>query len=197
MNYCKSFENLIDALQKLPGIGRKSAERMAYELINLSNFDTNEFTKSIIDAKASIKRCTICGNITDQDICECCSSNLRDKSTICVVQLPKDVYAIDKSNSYNGLYHVLNGALSPLNGIGPEQLNIDSLLSRINDDTKEIIIATNPTPEGEATALYLSKVLSKYNVIVSRIAYGIPMGSNLDYTDQFTIEKALEGRRKL
>lgn len=197
MKYCKSFENLIDNLKKLPGVGYKSAERMAYQILDMDNLDANEFAKALIDAKSNIHRCKVCGNITEDEVCEVCTSNLRDKSIICVVQHPKDIYAIDKSGSYNGLYHVLGGAISPINGIGPEQLKIKELFDRINKDVKEIIIATNPTTEGETTALYLSKLLEKYDVTVSRIAYGVPLGANLDYTDEFTIEKAIEGRRKI
>ena len=196
MNYCKSFIDLVDNLRKLPGVGNKSAERMAYQLIEMQNFDAKEFADAILNAKNKIKKCQICGNITDNDICDICNSSTRDKSTICVVASPKDVFAIDKSNSYNGLYHVLNGLISPINGVGPEQLNIKALLERINPAIKEIIIATNPNAEGEATALYLANLLSKYNVTVSRIAYGVPMGANLDYTDEFTIEKSIEGRRR-
>jgi len=198
MNYCKSFEDLIDSLKKLPGVGYKSAERMAYQILDMNNFDVDEFSKSLHSAKTNIHRCNICGHLTEEDLCEACKDNSRDQSIICVVQSSKDVYAIDKTNSYHGLYHVLNGAISPVNGIGPNDLNIDSLINRIEtNNIKEIIIATNPTVEGETTALYLSKILEKYNLEITRIAYGVPLGANLDYTDDFTIIKAIEGRRKI
>ena len=198
MKYCSSFEKLIDSLEKLPGVGHKSAERMAYQIIELSNFDIKEFSKSLEDAKTKIHRCKVCGHLTEDDLCEACNDEKRDQTTICVVSSSKDVYAIDKTNSYNGLYHVLFGTISPANGIGPDDLNIDSLISRIeNGNVSEVILATNPTTDGETTALYISRLLEKYNVKVTRIAFGMPLGANLDYTDQFTILKALEGRRKI
>lgn len=198
MNYTKSFEELIEALKKLPGVGYKSAERMAYQILEMNSFDANEFSKALMDAKTKIHKCKVCGCLTEDDLCEVCSDSKRDQTTICVVTYPKDVYAIDKTNSYNGLYHVLNGVISPANGIGPSDLTINELLKRVaKGSVKEVILATNPTAEGETTALYISKMLEKYNVIVSRIAYGVPLGANLDYTDEFTILKALEGRRKI
>ncbi len=198
MNYTKSFENLIDNLSKLPGVGKRSAERMAYQILDMDNFNVQEFSKALLDAKNNIKRCKICGNITESNICEVCDDNSRDHSIVCVVQHYKDAYNIDKTNSYHGTYHILNGAINPMNGMGVDELNINSLFERIHKEhIKEVIIATNPTTEGETTALYLSRLLSKYDVIISRIAYGVPLGASLDYTDEFTISKALEGRRKI
>lgn len=198
MKYCESFEKLIDALEKLPGVGHKSAERMAYQILEMNNFDVKEFNDSLYNAKNKIHRCKICGHITENDLCEACEDESRDRSIICVVSNSKDVYAIDKTNSYNGLYHVLFGTISPANGIGPDDLNINSLIQRVKEgNVKEIILATNPTTDGETTALYISKLLEKYDVTITRIAFGVPLGANLDYTDQYTILKAIEGRRKI
>lgn len=198
MNYPKAFEDLINNLKKLPGIGPRSAERMAYQIIEMNNDSIQELANCLSTIKENIHRCKICGNICNEDICEICNSELRDSSLLCVVQSSKDLYALDKSNEYKGLYHVLNGLISPINGIGPEDLNIDSLIKRIEEgNIKEVIIATNPTADGELTALYLSKLLSKYDILVTRIAYGLPVGANIDYADEFTLIRALEGRRKI
>lgn len=194
----KAFEELVDSLKKLPGIGLKSAERMAYQILDMSDEDVQEFSNSLINAKKQIHRCPICGQITDQEVCDICSDNTRDQSIICVVQNPKDAFAIEKGRNYNGLYHILHGVLSAINGISAKDLNIQSLLDRVDKgNIKEVIIATNPTTEGETTALYLAKVLEEKGVTVTRIAYGVPMGANIDYTDEFTLMKALEGRRKM
>lgn len=197
MKYPNSFEELIESLKKLPGIGPKSAERMAYQILDMSEYDVKEFADSLVKAKQNIHHCSVCGHMTENDVCEICESPYRDHSTICVVQSSKDVFAIEKARDYSGVYHVLHGVISPLNGVGPQDLNIPSLIQRIEKEgIKEIILATNPTTEGETTALYLSKILANKPVVVTRIAYGVPMGANLDYTDEYTILKALEGRRQ-
>ena len=199
MKYPKSFEELVDSLKRLPGIGLKSAERMAYQILDMPSEDVETFSRSWINAKAQIHRCSICGQITDEDICDVCQDESRDKTTICVVQNPKDAFAIEKAGEYHGLYHILYGVISAANGISVKDLNIASLIERVSNDDKikEVIIATNPTTEGETTAIYLAKLLEDYKVTVTRIAYGVPMGANLDYTDEYTLMKALEGRRKI
>ena len=198
--YPKSLENLIAAFLRLPGVGKKTAERYAYSIVNkYSKEEIDKFIESLKDSKDKIRRCKVCGFLTEDEVCEYCSNTSRDKSTILVVEEPKDVESIERCNRYNGLYHVLNGAISPLNGIGPDELNIKSLFNRVenNNDLKEVIIASSATVEGEATALYISRMLERYNVITSRIAYGMPVGSSLEYSDEGTIARALEGRRKI
>ena len=198
--YPKSLENLIAAFLRLPGVGKKTAERYAYSIVNkYSKEEIDKFMESLKDSKDKIRRCKICGFLTEDEVCEYCSNTSRDKSTILVVEEPKDVESIERCNRYNGLYHVLNGAISPLNGIGPDELNIKSLFNRVenNNDLKEVIIASSATVEGEATALYISRMLERYNVLTSRIAYGMPVGSSLEYSDEGTIARALEGRRKI
>lgn len=198
--YPKSLDDLITAFLRLPGVGKKTAERYAYSIVNkYTKEEINKFIESLEGSRDKIKRCKICGFLTEDDICEYCKDLSRDQSTILVVEEPKDVESIERCNRYNGLYHVLNGAISPLNGVGPEELNIDSLVDRVKEknDIKEVIIASSATVEGEATALYLSRILEKHNVITSRIAYGMPVGSSLEYSDEGTIARALEGRRKI
>lgn len=195
--YPKKFEYLIENYRKLPGVGLKTAERYAYETIEWNEEKLNDFIQSLVDIRDGIKICEICGNLSDDDTCDICNDHDRDYSLICVVQSPKDVIAMEKTREYNGLYHVLNGVISTSKGILPEDINIESLLQRINGNTKEIIIATNPTVEGETTALYLSKLLEKYEVNVTRIAHGLPMGGHLDYADELTLIKAIEGRNKM
>lgn len=195
--YPKKFEYLIENYRKLPGVGLKTAERYAYETIEWNEEKLNDFIQSLVDIRDGIKICEICGNLSDDDTCDICNDHDRDHSLICVVQSPKDVIAMEKTREYNGLYHVLNGVISTSKGILPEDINIESLLQRINGNTKEIIIATNPTVEGETTALYLSKLLEKYEVNVTRIAHGLPMGGHLDYADELTLIKAIEGRNKM
>ena len=198
MDKLKALVRLEESLAKLPSIGRKSAERMAYALLDMSDDDLLEFSNAIKELKSSIHRCPICGNLTEEDICEICSDESRDKSIILVVSYPKDVIAIENSGGYDGLYHVLHGVIAPNKGIGLEDLNFYSLISRIEEGgVKEIIFATNPTVEGETTALYLAKKLEPYNLTITRLAYGLQMGGNLDYTDSITLGRALEGRRKL
>lgn len=198
MDKLKALVRLEESLAKLPSIGRKSAERMAYALLDMSDDDLLEFSNAIKELKSSIHRCPICGNLTEEDICEICSDESRDKSIILVTSYPKDVIAIENSGGYDGLYHVLHGVIAPNKGIGLEDLNFYSLISRIKEGgVKEIIFATNPTVEGETTALYLAKKLEPYNLTITRLAYGLQMGGNLDYTDSITLGRALEGRRKL
>lgn len=194
--YPKKFENLIDSLKMLPGVGLKSAERYAFDMLNYSDEEIDLFIQSLIDLKEHISYCSICGNLSDGDTCEICKDHDRDQSVICVVQSPKDVIAMEKTHEFNGMYHVLNGVISTSKGIMPEDINLAVLLERINDDTKEVIIATNPTVEGETTALYIGKLLETRGINVTRIAHGIPMGGHLDYADELTLIKALEGRKK-
>ncbi|MBR0295014.1 MAG: recombination protein RecR [Bacilli bacterium] len=198
MDKLKALIRLEESLAKLPSIGRKSAERMAYALLDMSDEDLMEFSNAIRELKSSIHRCPVCGNLTDHDFCEICSDEYRDKETLIVVSYPKDVIAIENSGGYRGLYHVLHGVIAPNKGIGLEELNYRSLIARIEEGTiKEIIFATNPTVEGETTALYLAKKLEPYHLTMTRLAYGLQMGGNLDYTDSITLGRALEGRRKI
>lgn len=195
--YPKKFEALIECFRKLPGVGLKTAERYAFQVIEWDKETIDEFINSFIDIKDGLHKCEICGNLTEEAQCEICKNKKRNQNQICVVQSPKDVIAMEKTQEYHGVYHVLNGVISTSKGILPEDINIESLLKRINENTNEIIIATNPTVEGETTALYLSKLLEKYNVNVTRIAHGLPMGGHLDYADELTLIKAIEGRKKM
>lgn len=195
--YPKKFELLIESFRKLPGVGLKTAERYAFQAIEWDEEIVNEFVDSLQNLKDGLRKCDICGNISEEEHCEVCKDSTRDKTTICVVQSPKDVIAMEKTREFVGTYHVLNGVISTSKGILPNDINIDSLIDRINEDTKEIILATNPTVEGETTALYLSKLLDKYPVSVTRIAHGLPMGGHLDYADELTLIKAIEGRKKM
>jgi len=195
--YPSSLERLIESFRLLPGVGAKSAERYALCMIDASEEEIENFAKALLDIKTKLKTCPVCGNLTENHQCEICSDEKRDHETICVVQSIKDVAAMEKTNEYKGVYHVLQGLISTTKGILPEDLNIQSLLDRINENTKEVILATNATMEGETTALYLDKVLSRKGVLVTRIAYGLPMGGHLDYADELTLIKAFEGRKKL
>lgn len=198
MSKLKALERLIEALAKLPSIGKKSAERMAFAMLEMDDEELKEFADSVIQLKAQIHLCPICGNLTEEDICPICKDASRDKETVLVVSTPKDIQAFEKTEEYHGLYHVLGGTISLSKGIGVDELNINSLLERIKSGVKEVIIATNPTLEGETTALYLAKLLETNNDIkVTRIAYGLPMGGNLDYADSLTLSKAIEGRRQI
>ena len=198
MEKLKSLLRLEESLVKLPSIGKKSAERMAYAILEMNDEDIQEFSNALIGLKSSIHKCPICGNLAEEEFCEICSSKDRDDSVILIVSYPKDVIAIENSGGYNGLYHVLNGVISPNKGIGLDDLNYKSLIARIEQgNIKEVIFATNPTVEGETTALYLARKLSQYNVEITRLAYGLQMGGNLDYTDSITLGRALEGRRKI
>ena len=196
--YSPSIEKLIESFEKLPSIGHKTATRLAFHMLNLNEESTKEFINSIIEAKKNLRYCSKCFNITETDPCPICSSPKRDQSTICVVEDVKDVVAMEKTHEFKGVYHVLHGSISPMNGIGPEDIKIKELLERLRDtDVKEIIIATNPRVEGEATAIYLSKLIKPIGIKVTRIAHGIPVGGDLEYTDEITLSKALEGRREL
>lgn len=196
--YSPTIERLIENFEKLPSIGHKTATRLAFHMLNLKEEDTKEFINSIIEAKKNLKYCSKCFNITDTDPCPICSSPKRDQSTICVVEDVKDVVAMEKTHEFKGVYHVLHGSISPMNGIGPEDIKIKELLERLKYvDVKEIIIATNPRVEGEATAIYLSKLIKPIGIKVTRIAHGIPVGGDLEYTDEVTLSKALEGRREI
>lgn len=192
--YPKSLQKLIDDFKMLPGVGEKTAERYALCMLDGDLEAVEQFANDLIKVKQSIKQCRVCGNITEQDVCAWCADNNRDQTLICVVQQPKDIFAIEKTG-YNGLYHVLNGAISTTKGILPDDINIQSLYGRL-EEVKEVIIATNPTLDGETTALYLSRVLKDKGVSVTRLAHGLPMGSNLDYADELTLIKAMEGRTK-
>ena len=193
MEYPKSFQNLIEAFQRLPGVGYKSAERMAYAYLDLSKEYKEKFSYAINNVD-KIKYCHICHNLSEDEECLICKDNTRDSSLICVVSDYKDVFAIEKSNSYHGLYHVLNGVISIKKGKLPQDLNIDSLLSRL-DNVKEVIVATNPNLDGETTALFIAKLLENKNIKVTRLAYGLPMGGNLEYSDDVTIMKSFENRK--
>lgn len=198
MKDLESLNRLIDAFAHLPSVGRKSAERMAYAVLNMDLEVVNEFSEALKEVKSQIHQCPICGLYTEDEKCETCNDTSRDHHTVIVLSYPKDVYNFEKLNTYKGVYHVLNGAISAIKGIGVEDLNIDSLIKRIeSEDIKEVIIATEPTVDGETTALYIAKLLEGRNVNVTRLAYGLPMGGHLDYADSLTIAKALEGRKKI
>jgi len=198
MEYSPSIEKLIESFEKLPSIGHKTAQRLAFYMLDRSKEEIKEFTDSIINAKNSLKFCSKCFNISDTDPCNICSNPKRDESTICVVEEVKDVLAMERTHEYNGVYHVLHGSISPMNGVGPEDIKIKELLSRLMDGTvKEIILATNPRVEGEATSMYISKLVKPLGIKVTRIARGIPIGGDLEYTDEVTLAKALEGRSEI
>lgn len=197
--HATAIENLIEKFEQLPGIGRKSAERIAFHILeHMSEDMAKSMASTIIEAKEKICLCKTCQNLTDTDPCKICSSPKRDTSLICVVESPEDVSAIENTNEYNGLYHVLHGALSPMDGISPDDIKINELLLRLTDgNVKEVIMATNPTVSGTATAVYISKLLAPFDVKVTRIAHGIPIGSDLEYADKVTLIKALEGRQTM
>ena len=191
-------EKLIQSFEKLPSIGNKTAARLAFYMLNASEEETNEFVSSIINAKKNLKYCSKCYNISDTDPCPICGNPKRDPSVICVVEDVRDIIAMEKTHEFKGVYHVLHGSISPMNGIGPDDIKIKELLARLMDGTvKEVILATNPRVEGEATAMYLSKLIKPLGIKVTRIAHGIPVGGDLEYTDEVTLTKALEGRREL
>ncbi|MGX8833200.1 recombination mediator RecR [Amedibacillus sp. YH-ame6] len=195
--YPKKFESLVEAYRRLPGVGLKTAERYAFESIEWSGETITEFIDALVNVKDGIRKCDICGNLAEDELCDICKDSSRNTGMICVVQSAKDVIAMEKMREYSGVYHVLNGVISTSKGILPEDINIESLLNRIDKHTSEVIIATNPTVEGETTALYLSKLLEKHEVNVTRIAHGLPMGGHLDYADELTLIKAFEGRKKM
>ena len=189
---------LVEQLERLPGIGHKSAQRLAYYLLNIGDGAAADFVGAITDAREKIHECRICHNLTDQELCPICRTDSRDKGIICVVEDPRDVMAFERTREYNGTYHVLHGTISPMDGVGPDQLRIKQLLARIaGEEVREVIMATNPTVEGEATAMYISKLLKPFEVRVTRLAYGIPVGSHLEYADEITLRRSLEGRSEL
>ena len=196
--YSPSIEKLIQSFEKLPSIGNKTAARLAFYILNASEEETKEFVSSIINAKKNLKYCSKCYNISDTDPCTICGNPKRDQTQICVVEDVRDIIAMERTHEFKGVYHVLHGSISPMNGIGPEDIKIKELLARLMDgQVKEVILATNPRVEGEATAMYLSKLIKPLGVSVTRIAHGIPVGGDLEYTDEITLTKALEGRREL
>lgn len=198
MNYPDSLKVLIDSFKKLPSIGEKTAERLSFAVMNMSEEDINSFSKAIVDVKLKIKKCPICGNITENEICDICSDSSRDSDIICVVEDSKNIISLEKMGSYRGKYHVLNGLISPMDGKGPDDIMLDSLLQRIKkENIKEIIIAVSPTLEGETTSLYISKLLEPFKIIVSKIAYGIPIGADMEYLDPMTLSMAMSNRNKI
>ena len=193
-----SLETLIDRFASLPGIGRKSAQRLAFHVLSLPEAEALSFADAIVDARKSVHCCRICQNLTEGELCAICASDRRDHGTICVVSEPRDVLSIERGHEYNGTYHVLHGALSPMSHVGPEDIRIKELLHRVaEEDVEEVIMATNPDTEGEATAMYISRLLKPFQVKVTRLAYGIPVGSNLEFADDATLNRALEGRTEM
>lgn len=188
---------LVEQFERLPGVGRKSAQRLALYVLNMTQPEADSFTGSIIDARSKIHHCSICCNLTDSETCTICAKSNRDKSVICVVEDPRDVMAIEKTHEFDGVYHVLHGVISPMDGIGPEQLKIKELLARMSCEVSEVIMATNPTVEGEATAMYLSRLLKPMGVKCTRLAFGIPVGGDLVYADEVTLGRALDGRSEI
>lgn len=191
----KSLENLIDKFASLPGVGRKSAQRLAFHVLSLPEGEAEAFAGAILDARSSVRCCSVCQNLTEGEVCAICASDRRDKGIICVVSEPRDVLSIERSREYNGVYHVLHGVLSPMSHIGPDDIRIRELMSRVAaGGVRELIMATNPDTEGEATAMYISRLVKPFDVRVTRLAYGIPVGSNLEFADDATLTRALEGR---
>jgi recombination protein RecR len=198
MYYPEPIAKLIDSFSRLPGIGPKTAGRLAFHVLRMKEEDVLAFAQALVSVKRNLHYCSVCFNITDTDPCRLCRDKSRDGSVICVVQEPKDVVAMERTKDYNGLYHVLHGAISPMEGIGPDELRIPELLRRLADDqVQELILATNPNIEGEATAMYLSKLVRNFGLKVTRIAHGLPVGGDLEYADEVTLSKALEGRREI
>jgi recombination protein RecR len=198
MHQPEQLTRLIDELQRLPGIGRKSAQRLAFHILRAPREDADRLCEAVREVKERVRHCSTCNNITDTDPCDCCSDESRDRRVICVVEEAQNVNVIEKTRDYKGLYHVLMGAISPLQGIGPDELKIKGLLARVADHgVEEVILATNPNVEGEATAIYLARLLKPLGVRVTRIAMGVPVGSDLEYADEVTMNKAMEGRREV
>jgi recombination protein RecR len=196
--YAKPIDHLIEALTRLPGIGRKTASRLAFHILRSSPSEAQQLARAIVDVKEKIRLCSICFNLTDEDPCRICQDERRTREVLCVVEGPNDLIAIENTGEFNGRYHVLHGTISPLEGIGPDDLKIRELLERLQkEQISEVILATNPTVEGGATALYLSNLIKPFSIKVTRIAYGIPMGSEIEYSDGMTLSKALEGRREI
>ena len=196
--YPKPLAKLINELSKLPGIGSKSAQRLAFHILSLEDREAEQLAEAVLSAKREMKYCSVCGNLTDEDPCAICSDPARREDVICVVESPRDVMAMERIKEFNGLYHVLHGVISPMEGIGPEDINLKSLIQRLQaSDVKELIIATNPNIEGEATAMYIARLIKPAGIKVTRIAHGIPVGGDLEYADEVTLLKSLEGRREL
>lgn len=197
--YPKPLNRLINEFSKLPGIGGKTAQRLAFHVLSLSDREAENLAGAILDAKKNLHYCSVCGNLTDTDPCAICADPRRDKSAICVVESPQDVIAMERIREYHGLYHVLHGAISPVEGIGPGDINLKSLILRLqqHDEVKEVIVATNPNIEGEATAMYISRLLKPAGIKITRIAHGIPVGGDLEYADEVTLLKAMEGRTEI
>ena len=190
-----ALQNLVDQFERMQGIGHKTAQRMAFYVLGLTEQEAQEFANAITDAHTKIKQCKICCDLADDDLCPICKSKTRDKSIICVVEDPRDVAAIERTHEYNGTYHVLHGAISPMANIGPDQIRIKELIARLGDgEVEEVIMATNPTVEGEATAMYIGRLLKPMGITVSRLAYGVPVGADLEYADEVTLSRAIEGR---
>lgn len=195
--YTPPITKLIEELAKLPGIGRKSAQRLAFHILDMKGNDVVELAKAIVNAKKLTKHCKTCGNLTEVDICSICGSIKRDHTTICVVEDVRDISAMERTKEYKGVYHVLHGTISPLEGIGPDDINIKNLITRLNSDVVEVILATNPTIEGEATAVYISRLIKPMGIKTTRIAHGIPVGGDIEYADEVTLMRAMEGRREM
>jgi recombination protein RecR len=191
------IEKLIEEFAKLPGIGHKTAQRLTLHVLNLPKEEVEEFAKALIKARGTVKYCSVCGNYTESDPCAICGNPNRDKSTICVVEQPKDIIFMERIKEYNGVYHVLHGNISPMAGRGPNDIKLRELITRLNGSVNEIIVATNPNIEGEATAMYMSKIIKPLGVKVTRIAHGIPVGGDLEYADEVTLAKAMEGRKEI
>ena len=195
--YTSSVARMIEEFEKLPGIGHKSAQRLAFYLLGQSKEKVAAFANAILEARNQLQYCSVCMNMSDKEVCDICSNPVRDTGIICVVEDPRDVVAMERSREFKGLYHVLHGVISPMSSVTVDDLKIKELLARINDNTKEIIVATNPNIEGEATAMYLARLIKPLNVSVTRIAHGIPVGGDLEYADEVTLAKALQGRREM
>lgn len=193
-----TLQRLIEQFERMPGIGHKSAQRLAFHVLNMKKEEAEAFSKAILEAHEKIKKCSCCCNLAEEELCPICKSSKRDESVVCVVEDPRDVMAFERTHEYEGTYHVLHGVISPMNGIGPEDITIKELLSRMGDGKiQEVIMATNPTVEGEATAMYISRLLKPMGVSVSRLAYGVPVGADLEYADEMTLMRALDGRRQI
>ena len=199
MNYYpREFTKLINELAKLPGIGNKTAQRLAFNILQKSSEEAEKLSNAIIDAKNNIRECSVCGNLTDKEKCNICLDSRREQDVICVVESPKDLMSMEKIKEFRGVYHVLNGVISPIAGTGPDDINLKSLLNRIHEnDVKEIILATNPNVEGEATAMFISRLVQPFNIKVSRLAHRIPVGGDLEFTDEITLLKAMQGRKEI
>lgn len=195
--YAESVAKLIEEFEKLPGIGRKSAQRVAFHLLNKSTQEVEHFAEVMVEAKKNLKFCSVCQNMSDKEVCDICANPARDAGVICVVEDPRDVVAMERAMEFRGRYHVLHGVISPSRGIEPDDIRLKELIARMTDEVEEVIVATNPTVEGETTAMYISKLLMPFGIKVTRIAHGLPVGGDLEYADEITIAKALQGRTRI